>query len=387
MTDDRNFNNEDDEMFFDDDINVDVTEEIEDIEAEYSYDEEEKVVMNRNKKNKKILIPVVAAVIVLCIIAGILIVKLVPNNEYADLYKFFGVTKGSDEVAVVLNHELTKEDAYYRDGIVYLDTKFVEANITDKFYYDSNNNCYIYTTATEIWTIPVGSSEYTIGDELHNADYPIFIEVDGWDYIAVDFIEGKADFTYGVYSDPARISIVLPELESESVVFGKYVNIRDGKSIKSEIVAYTKGVETDWYASDYNEDSKWTYVVAKDGRAGYVQTKYIESTSPFKSDHVRQEEYPNQLRDYDICLVWDAIYSEADNSKIADDLAETSGITTVSPTWYKVIDEKGTISSMADVSYVEYIHSLGMEIWPLVSDFTSKDEWSEKELFSNTEIL
>lgn len=40
---------------------------------------------------------------------------------------------------------------------------------------------------------------------------------------------------------------------------------------------------------------------------------------------------------------------------------------------------------MADVGYVAYVHNLGYEVWPLVSDFGMKEEIDEGSILSSYE--
>ena len=50
----------------------------------------------------------------------------------------------------------------------------------------------------------------------------------------------------------------------------------------------------------------------------------------------------------------------------------TSGansLNVISPTWFKITDEFGGISSLASKSYVDKAHKKGLEVWGLISDF------------------
>jgi len=41
----------------------------------------------------------------------------------------------------------------------------------------------------------------------------------------------------------------------------------------------------------------------------------------------------------------------------------------VSPTWYRLSDTDGNISSLADAGYVERAHELGLQVWALIDNF------------------
>lgn len=49
--------------------------------------------------------------------------------------------------------------------------------------------------------------------------------------------------------------------------------------------------------------------------------------------------------------------------------AEMTGVNVISPTWFSVTDETGTISSLASADYVKLAHEAGREVWGLIDNF------------------
>ena len=47
------------------------------------------------------------------------------------------------------------------------------------------------------------------------------------------------------------------------------------------------------------------------------------------------------------------------------DIESMTGVNTISPTWFSVASKDGTVSSLADSSYVETAHEKGLEVWGL----------------------
>ena len=45
-------------------------------------------------------------------------------------------------------------------------------------------------------------------------------------------------------------------------------------------------------------------------------------------------------------------------------------INTISPTWFALADNEGTVESIASSSYVETCHAKGLKVWGLVSNLT-----------------
>ena len=60
----------------------------------YGEDKEKK---NGNKKYL-FLIPIIVIICVICVVAAIVVERMTPSKEYADLYKYYGVDNGSVSV-------------------------------------------------------------------------------------------------------------------------------------------------------------------------------------------------------------------------------------------------------------------------------------------------
>ena len=71
-----------------------------------------------------------------------------------------------------------------------------------------------------------------------------------------------------------------------------------------------------------------------------------------------------------ISLVWDHVLGEP------ADLAQEEkipGLTVISPTWFAVTDNRGTVASKADWKYVQDAHDKGYKVWPLISNSFDPD--------------
>ena len=50
-------------------------------------------------------------------------------------------------------------------------------------------------------------------------------------------------------------------------------------------------------------------------------------------------------------------------------IADTKGLTTISPTWFSVKDTSGNLTSIASSEYVNYAHQSNLEVWGLIRNF------------------
>lgn len=340
------------------------------------------------KKRRKIF-PVIIICVVLVTLALAAVAFIVdrnrPSKEYADLYEYYGVEQ--DMMPVVLDGEIVGNTHYSQDG-AYLSMDFVMENINDRFYYDTGRNMLLYTTDTRIYEIPFDSAEFTVSGGNIEAECKITVKVDDIIYISVDFLEDKSFYTYKIAENPKRLVIMPDETTISSIVFNKDAKIRTEASVKAPIISDAGADEMNWYIVTDVAKKGWSEVKCIDGRKGFVKTDEIMSDEVITFDSGYEGlEYTSCKKDYDIVLMWHAIYNMDANAKISELLADSKGVTTVSPTWYKIANEKGDIYTMADKAYVDYVHSLGMEIWPLISDFTSAEPngWNIHDLFNNTQ--
>lgn len=365
------------------------TESGQNTQEEYAelYDEEPPKPGKRGK-----IIAVAAAVLLIVaalLAAGIIIHKFTPSKTRVDYEEYFGAA-GKTPV-LIYNYAKSDYKVKLEDGAFYVENKFLKDNFTDKFFYDEGRNEVLYTTAMQIYTFPVGEKNYSVDGESRQTDKPIVLRENDTLYILLEFASERCDMVWRAYEAPDRLVIVDGGSEYMKTVLNEEYVVRDSASIKGSIMEDASDkADTMWMLEEgASQEQEWLKVKSEDGRTGYVKSSHTTGAAVlyiYDSEY-KKEEYPSQLRNHDILLVWHAVYDLNDNAKIEELLAGSKGVNTVSPTWYKAADAKGNIQSMADRAYVEYIHSLGMEIWPLISDFTSieGEGWDEKALLCNTD--
>ena len=100
----------------------------------------------------------------------------------------------------------------------------------------------------------------------------------------------------------------------------------------------------------------------------------------------KEPEYTNISKDYTINMAWSNVTNTDANSGILQLIAQTKGLTTLSPTWFHVADTDGDLESIASTEVVNYAHQANIEVWAAIRDFdggiNSYDE--SYELLSHT---
>ena len=99
------------------------------------------------KKTIPILTVCALIVIIVAIIGGsVLLRKYTPSKEHKDLTSYYNIT-ADNQVAIVLNNELTSSYATLIDGHIYVDYNFVHDTLNSRFYWDHNENILLYATS------------------------------------------------------------------------------------------------------------------------------------------------------------------------------------------------------------------------------------------------
>lgn len=324
---------------------------------------------------KKKIVPFLAAgaliiVVLLFMVLSSLIEKYTPSKERQDLSEYYRLS-GGEEVAVILNREITDSKGRMINGVVYLDYQLVHDSINSRFYWDANENKLLYTTPTDLITVNAESDSYTVTKDTKSLGHTIVKADTSTAYIAVDFLALYSDFSYVTLEEPNRILLTNEWGEYETAALKKNTEIRYQGGIKSPILAdLEKGTEV----TVLEPDETWTKVYTTDGIMGYVKSKTLENTETRMEDsNYVPEEFTHIRKDFKINMAWHQVTNADANSTVASVLQNTKGINVISPTWFYLNDNNGNIANLASSSYVEYCHQNGIEVWALVSNLENKD--------------
>ena len=336
----------------------------------------------KNKKMRRSLVPVLVAValifLILAVSAGIFLFQRYSySDEQADLNAYFGLD-GAGSVAIVYENGIAEEKGILQDGRCYLDLDTVHAYLNDRFYVDFNEKLLLYTLPDEVVSIGLG--------EQTQDGYTAAFEQDGSAWIALDYVKKYSDFNFTLYTDPNRVVLETSWEEISTAQLKKDTAIRERGGVKSPIL--TTAAKGD-RVTVLEELENWDRVITADGYIGYVEKKRLtqaETQTPQKDTGYTAPDYTGNGREHKINLAWHQVTSSAANSTFPGVVENVTGINVISPTWFFLYDNEGTVESIASREYVEEAHARGLEVWALVDDFThSADNGVDtKEVLSYT---
>lgn len=322
--------------------------------------------MKEQQKKKAAPVLVVLILIVLVGAAGIvsfLINRYKPGTEYMAGNEYFNLTD-ENSVALIQNGELLEEQAVLIGGEPYAAYTYVESQLNSCFYWDEETKGILLTTSGGVQTLLPGDAAVA---KTPGGQPAIQQESDGTVYISLDVVKEYTDLDYAYYSDPNRV-VIRNEWDGveQATVQSDTAQVRQKGGIKSLILADVQKGDTLLYLENLDN---WCKVMTADGYTGYIQTEDISEPEAIEARTAKKDSYERITRDHKINLVWHQSTSTESNDAMAEMTAEMTGVNVISPTWFSVTDETGTISSLASADYVKLAHEAGREVWGLIDNF------------------
>lgn len=309
----------------------------------------------------------ILVLIVIGIVGGAFLLKRYsPSKEKADLKKYYGIEQ-DNQVAVIIDNQILEAKAAMFDGKPYLEYSLVRNYLNDRFYWDSNENILLYTLPEGTIRADVGSNEYTLQKEKKSEDYTIIKTEGSTAYIALDFVQKYTNIEFKTYEDPQRVMIISDWGKIRTATVKKDTQVRYRGGVKSP---YLTEVSKKDKVTVIENEGDWKKVRTEDGYIGYIKKNCLKNEKEETiSREFEEQVYTNISKDYTINMAWHVVTNQSANEKVLQTIADTKGLTTISPTWFTIADTDGNINSLASSQYVNYAHQSNIEVWALVRDF------------------
>lgn len=329
---------------------------------------------------KKALVSILTIVISICIIAAVaggifLYRKYAPSKETADPADWFGVS--GDEVALVLDNELDEMNTgRYIDGQSYFPLTWVNDNLNERFYWDSDQKQLIYALPDSI----VYADVSTLGSN----GKPLVVEQDDQVWLMTGLILTYTNIRIELFDGgDVKRAFIDTQWDPEQIVPLK----KDGKmrvlgGVKSAVIA---NVTKDSDVVLLNSMENWSRVRTADGYLGYIQNKLLgEPENVTLVSTFEEPVYSNISMDEPVCLVWHQVTTEKANQAMEELMANTKGVNVIAPTWFMLTDNEGNYHSLADEAYVDKAHAMGVQVWAVLDNFNMGDNVQSEVLFAKT---
>lgn len=329
---------------------------------------------------KKFLVSVLTIVISVCVIAALaggyfLYRRYAPSKEIADPSDWFAVS--GSQVAIILDNELEEMAAgRYIDGQTYLPLEWVNDNLNERFYWDSEQKQMIYALPESI----VYADLTTLGSN----GKPLIVEQEDQVWLMTGLVQTYTDIRVELF-DTGEVKRVFVDTDWKPLTVAtvkKEEQARVLGGIKSAILTpVMKGDEV----TVLDTMEKWSRVRTSDGYLGYVRNKML--TGEREMTLVSTFEVPvytSLSMDEPVCMVWHQVTTAKANDAMGELMANTKGVNVIAPTWFMLTDNQGNYHSLADRSYVEKAHAMGVQVWGVLDNFNMGENVQSEVLFAST---
>ena len=338
----------------------------------------------RRRQRTIILKGIFTFIIIVGIIAALFLWRRYgPSKERADLDEYYGI-KSENQLAVVVNNEILEPGGMLSDGKAYVEYSLVRDYINERFYWDPNENTLLYTLPNDVVSVGVGNKEYSVSKAKNSVDYTILRTEGSTAYIALDFVKQYTDMDYEVYDNPGRVMICTETGTTTVAEVKRDTQVRYQGGVKSPVLT---DVEKKEVVTVIETEGSWKKVRTEDGFIGYIKESALKKEKAEKMDRGFEEpDYTSISKDYTINMAWHNVTNTDANSSVLEMIAQTKGLTTISPTWFHVADTAGNLESISSADYVNYAHQSNIEVWASIRDFDGGINSQEEsyELLSHT---
>ena len=332
-----------------------------------------------------VIIPfvIIAVISVLIIIVGKIMKINMSNKAEISLTDYYKIPEG--EARLIVDIRKNDENALIRNKIAYLPYDVAE-KFLPRIYYDVMDDVVVYTTASEKYIYKTGEAEYEVNGENKKDETPSFIEEGGNVFVSVDFIKKWHDIKIDIFENPGRVVIFEDNNgEYKYCEVKKETKLREGGSDKDIILKTLLDGDKVYLIEDTASD--FIRVFTEDGVTGYVKADKLDlenvENKKYTFDRSKEAEgYTGITRKEPIVLGWHQVTSEAANASWGSALAKAEGVNVVSPTWFSVADSEGELTTFASKDYVNKLHNINIDVWPLVNDFNKDVDF--KKLLTST---
>lgn len=326
------------------------------------------------RRRRRMIRRLVIVIVIIVVIVGLVYAwnnlglsdRLIGSHEKSDVSEYYGLTD-ENSMIVTVDNERSDENGLFVDGESYLPLHTVQTQISNRFFWDSDEKILRLATPTEIVsTSAIDTNVYTLGKEEIQTENPIAIAGTDTIYLSMEFIETFADIHYKEATDPYRVSVSTEWGDVTYTALKRGSNLREKGGRRSAIIA---SLEKDSLVTVTEEFDNWVGVTTQDGLTGYITKSDLgdETTETYTSEK-EEEVFSHILRDEKICLAWHQVTNEVANTYLSDVLTNTKDINVISPTWFYLNGNDGSIQSYCSADYVTACHDQGIEVWGLVSN-------------------
>ena len=311
--------------------------------------------MKKINKNKNVIKKV--AIIIAILLLAIIVLAIARNIEKE---------KTDDTISLIINNnnvtERLKHDIKIEENIIYLSIDDLD-NFFDKYIYlEEETNEIITTYHDKIASIGFDANKITINGSVKRTNacaineeetvyLPISEMLEVYD-VELKYIESTKTITLDSL-DREQIKATLKSTASVKSKGNIFSRILDKAQKNSEVIVIGE-----------TEGETWVKVRTENGKIGYVRTSELENITTVREEVVEEKQITGKVN-----MFWDYFSQYV---KAPDRTGQTvEGVNVVSPSFFYLDEDDGALNENvgdAGKAYIEWAHSNGYKVWPMLSN-------------------
>ncbi len=315
-----------------------------------------------------------------------LLIFMMPNNKLVSFNQYYSSTKYTDETYdVSLPHIVFEDKLMFFDKEnavleitssgqkrVYLSTDFVKTYLDEYLFVETDGNVTI-TTENKVIRMKTEQLTYTINNKAQTLTFPLTRFGEHF-YMPINLCEELYNIT-STYNETYK-SLVIDfnnRTYNDAYVTGKKAVMRYAPDKKAYIQEkLPSGTRVTVFGTG-GKNEEYSLIRSESGLLGFCLSKDIsdleERERKLPEEFVKAQKKTVGKDGMQIFLGWDQVTAANQNAK-HEERFSSEELDVLSPTWFALDKDKkdGTLTNIADLDYVSWAHSEGMQVWPLVSD-------------------
>ncbi len=305
---------------------------------------------------------VIKKILIIAIVLFVLIFILIKAENFIK-------EKTYDNISLIINNTNVtgrlKHEIKIEDGTIYVSMDDME-NFFDKYIYiEDETNEIITTYEDKIASIGFEANKLTLNGSTKKINAHAIKEED----IVYMPISEMADVYNIEISNIEKTKVITADsLDREQIKaeVKTKISVKEKREIFSKTVDKIEKGETVIVVKNDGEISKkgYTKIRTQNGKVGYVKTSKLEDIKTTREAKEKTKQINGKVN-----MFWD-YYSQY--VKAPDRTGQTvEGVNVVSPSFFYLDKNDGTLKENvgeAGTSYIEWAHSNGYKVWPMVSN-------------------
>lgn len=274
--------------------------------------------------------------------------------------------KNNDKVSLIINNrnvtERLKNELKFENGILYISMEDMQ-NFFDKYIYlEEETNEVITTYDNKIASIGFDSNKMLLNGAVKKINASA---IKSGETIYIPISEMLEVYNIELKNIEETKIITLDSLDREQIK----ATLKGTVSLKSQGKIFSKTVskaqkDTEVILIDKTEGKKWVKVRTENGKIGYVKVSKLENIETVREKQTKEKQISGKVN-----MFWD-YYSQY--VKATDRTGQViEGVNVVSPSFFYLDKSDGTLKENigeAGKNYIEWAHSNGYKVWPMISN-------------------